>query len=63
MAFITAVKLKAFKSVGGDWLEVHFDQGLNAIVGASADGRAAAHAATLVIARSGRQNYTSYVPG
>ena len=34
MAFITAVKLKAFKSVGGDWLEVHFDRGLNAVVGA-----------------------------
>ena len=34
MAFITAVKLKAFKSVGSDWLEVHFGRGLNAVVGA-----------------------------
>ena len=34
MAHITAVRLKAFKSVAGGWQEFRFDRGLNAIVGA-----------------------------
>lgn len=34
MAHITAVRLKAFKSVAGGWQEFRFDPGLNAIVGA-----------------------------
>lgn len=33
MAHITAVRLKAFKSVAGGWQEFRFDRGLNAIVG------------------------------
>ncbi|PRW20630.1 putative polyamine transporter isoform A [Chlorella sorokiniana] len=39
MAHITAVRLKAFKSVGGGWQEFRFDRGLNAIVGPNGCGK------------------------
>jgi hypothetical protein len=33
MAYIESVRLRGFKAVGNDWLEVSFGSGLNAIVG------------------------------
>lgn len=37
MAHVRSVRLKAFKSVTDEWLEVPFDRGLNAVVGERAN--------------------------
>ena len=33
MHYVGRVRVKAFKSVGGEWIELSFEKGLNAIVG------------------------------
>lgn len=39
MAHVVSIRLRGFKSVGGEWLEVRLKSGLNAIVGPNGCGK------------------------
>ena len=38
-AYLSALRVKAFKSVGAEWLEVPLDKGLLCLVGANGSGK------------------------